>query len=131
MSIGRPLNPATRARSSGMATIPTNTAKSTPTTNTSKPAEPPKAVVDTKPAETQAVEPAQTSEAPVAQAAPTPAAKPSDKTIISLSVPEKLARQVRLLSKLEGQSISAIFLNAVASEIPARLKVALAAIVED
>ncbi len=112
-----------------MATNPTPTAKSPVNTNSSKSVEPPKAS-DTKPADTQPVEPVQ-ADAPAAQAAPTPAAKPSDKTIISLSVPEKLARQVRLLSKLEGKSISAIFLDAVAGEIPSRLKTALASIVEE
>jgi hypothetical protein len=109
-------------------TTPSVSSKSPQNTNT-KPAEPPKAV-DAKPVETpQASEPVQ-AEAPQAQA-PTPAAKSSDKTIISLSVPERLARQVRLLSKLEGKSISAIFLDAVASDIPSRLKVALASIVEE
>lgn len=119
-----------------MATTPSvssNSSKATSNTN-NKPqaAEPPKAVVDTKQAETpQATEPVQVSEAVVAQPAATPAAKPNDKTIISLSVPERLARQVRLLSKLEGKSISAIFLDAVAGEIPSRLKTALASIVEE
>ena len=118
-----------------MATPTTNTAKSTATTNNSKQAEPAKAPEPQK-AESapQAVEPVQTSEAP---AAPTQAEAPKsndkggEKVIISLSVSPKLAKQVRLLSKLEGRSITSIFVDAVAAEIPGRLRIALASIVED
>ncbi len=116
-----------------MATNTAPTAKSPQNTNI-KSAEPPKAV-DTKPdVAPQAVEPVQASEAPVAPTqaeAPKSNDKGGEKVIISLSVSPKLAKQVRLLSKLEARSITSIFVDSVAAEIPARLKTALASIVEE
>lgn len=108
--------------------------KSAPNNSNPKPVADPTPKVDAKnDADPQPTEPAKTEStvAPVQASDAAPTAKSADKTIISLSVPEKLARQVRLLSKLEGKSISAIFLDAVAGEIPSRLRVALATIVED
>jgi hypothetical protein len=71
------------------------------------------------------------AEAPQAQVAPSQATASTEKVIISLSVSPRLAKQVRLLSKLEGRSISSIFIDRVAAEIPGRLKAALAEITED
>ena len=46
--------------------------------------------------------------------------------IVSITAPEKIAHQVRLLAKLEGVTISAIFLAGL-GDVPERLKTALAA----
>ncbi len=48
------------------------------------------------------------------------------KTIVSISVEPKLARQARLLAKFRGVSISSLFVDAAAKEIPVALKQALA-----
>ena len=104
--------------------------KSANTNTTTKPAEAVKPVDSQPVAEPVATEPVKLE----VQAEPTraaPSAKTTEKVIISLSVPERLARQVRLLSKLEGVTISAIFLNAVSADIPARLKLALAAMIDE
>ena len=50
----------------------------------------------------------------------------SAKVIVSISVEPKLARQARLLAKFNGVSISSLFVDAAAKEIPAALKIALA-----
>ena len=47
-------------------------------------------------------------------------------TVIAVSLPEKLAHQVRLLAKLEGVTISSLFLAGL-GDVPERLKTALAA----
>lgn len=101
----------------------TPTSKNTSSSATKNVVEPAKAAADAKPAEPTK------AGAPVAPAA-SDGGKSVDKTIISLSVPEKLARQVRLLAKLEGVTISTLFLAAVEKDIPARLKVALANITD-
>jgi len=107
----------------------TTPSKSATVTSTTKPVvEPTKPADDKAESDNKAVEPAK-AESPTAPAA-SDGGKSAEKTIISLSVPEKLARQVRLLAKLEGKTISAIFLNAVEKDIPARLKAALATITD-
>jgi hypothetical protein len=109
-------------------------AKPTPANATKNASEPTKPL-ETKPvAETKAaVEPQATeTHAIETQTAPTASdgGKSSEKTIISLSVPEKLARQIRLVAKLEGVTISRLVLASVEKEIPGRLKAALAALEE-
>ncbi len=80
--------------------------------------------VDTKPTEAPAPE-------PQAALVTETAARPDTRTILSLTVPEKLARQIRLLARVEGVTISQLVLESVEKTVPARLKAALAAIVED
>ncbi len=80
--------------------------------------------VDTKPLEAPAPEP---QAALVAETA----GRPDTRTILSLTVPEKLARQIRLLARVEGVTISQLVLESVEKTVPTRLKAALAAIVED
>ena len=53
------------------------------------------------------------------------------KTPITILVPETLARKIRLLCSAENITLSAIFVEAVAESVPARLKAALASIEED
>ena len=81
-------------------------------------------VLDTKPTEAPAPEP----QAPTATET---SARPDTRTILSLTVPEKLARQIRLLARVEGVTISQLVLESVEKTVPTRLKAALAAIVED
>jgi hypothetical protein len=51
---------------------------------------------------------------------------PSKVTILSISLPEKLARQVRLLAKIEGITMTALLMSTAGKDVPARLKAALA-----
>jgi hypothetical protein len=81
-------------------------------------------LVDTRPTEA----PAADAQAAVVTEA---AGRPDSRTILSLTVPEKLARQIRLLARVEGVTISQLVLESVEKTVPARLKAALAAIVED
>jgi hypothetical protein len=53
------------------------------------------------------------------------------KTIVSISVEPKLARQARLLAKINGVSISSLFTDAATLAIPAALKTALAEMKEE
>ena len=55
----------------------------------------------------------------------------SAKTIVSISVEPKLARQARLLAKIKGCSISSLFVDAASREIPVALKEALAAMKDE
>jgi hypothetical protein len=73
------------------------------------------------------VEPAKAPEPTLAAAVETPKAEAVDaKTIVSISVEPKLARQARLLAKIKGVSISSLFTDAATLAIPAALKTALA-----
>ena len=81
-------------------------------------------VLDTKPTEAPAPE-------PQALAATGHAGKADTRTILSLTIDESLARKVRLLSKIEGVTISNLVIAFIEKTVPARLKAALAAIVED
>ena len=112
-------------------TKPTNTNAST-----NKVAEPNKTAEPTKP--TAAPEPVKPETATVPEASPVQAtAKTSKAKIVEKSkpltimVPEKLGRQVRLLAATEGVTLSEIFLSAVEKTVPARLQKALAAISDE
>ena len=123
----------------------TNTSKSqSPQTSNNKAApEPQKPASDTAPVQDTkpvaapdiaplAVElPVEPTQA-VTQVAPaaTNGAKQDLRTIISLSVSEKLARQIRLLAKLDGVTISNLVIASIEKEVPARLRVALAALTD-
>jgi hypothetical protein len=61
----------------------------------------------------------------------TEAAVDNAKTIVSISVDPKLARQARLLAKFKGVSISSLFVDAAAKEIPVALKAALASVKDE
>jgi hypothetical protein len=90
-----------------------NTAQSAPTNH--KPVEPVKAL-----------EPPTTAASATVETPKTETAVETAKTIISISVEPKLARQARLLAKFRGVSISSLFVDAAAKEIPVALKAALA-----
>ena len=80
------------------------------------------------------VEPAKAPEPTTTVTVETPkaeAAVDTAKTIISISVEPKLARQARLLARFRGCSISSLFTDAAAREIPAALKSALADLKEE
>ena len=53
------------------------------------------------------------------------------KTIISISVDDRLARQARLLAKVKAVTISSLFTDAAARTIPLELKAALSSIKDD
>ncbi|MFI5296791.1 MAG: hypothetical protein ACHREM_01725 [Polyangiales bacterium] len=73
-----------------------------------------------------------TTAAPVATAhASTEKAADPAKSLLSVSLPEKLGRQLRLLGRLEGKTLSAIVQAALEAEVPKRLKAALATITDD
>ncbi len=57
--------------------------------------------------------------------------KSRSKTIISISVEPKIARQARLLAKIRGVPLSSLFVEAAAATIPAALKAALSSIRDD
>jgi hypothetical protein len=57
--------------------------------------------------------------------------KSRSKTIISISVEPKIARQARLLAKIRGVSLSSLFVEAAAVSIPLALKAALSSIKDD
>lgn len=57
--------------------------------------------------------------------------KVKGKKPLTIMVPEKLWKQLRLLSSVEGVTLSNIFLSAVEKTVPARLERALAAIKTD
>jgi hypothetical protein len=106
-------------------------AKPTPANATKNASEPTKPL-ETKPvAETKAAVEPQATETHAAQAAPAETPAASDKTILSLSVSEKFARNVRMLAKLTGKSMSALVLAIVEPEVKAQLKVALANLRDD
>jgi hypothetical protein len=50
---------------------------------------------------------------------------------LTILVDDKLWKQLRLLSSVEGKTLSAIFLESVSRDVPGRLKAALAAIQAD
>ena len=89
-----------------------NTSQSTPSNHKVEPAKAPEVTPTAAPA---------TVETPKTEAAVEAA-----KTIISISVEPKLARQARLLAKIKGVSISSLFTDAATLAIPAALKTALA-----
>jgi hypothetical protein len=77
------------------------------------------------------VEPAKAPEPTTAPVETPKTAVQADKTIVSISVEPKLARQARLLAKIKGVSISSLFVDAASREIPPALKVALASIQDE
>jgi hypothetical protein len=114
---------------------PTEAAKPVADTSPKAVAEPIAPVQDTKPVaatDTASVVVEQIVEPVKAEVAQTPSngAKPDTRTIISLSVSEKLARQIRLLAKLDGVTISNLVIASIEKEVPARLRVALAALTD-
>jgi hypothetical protein len=58
-------------------------------------------------------------------------AVPKGKKPLTILVDDKLWKQLRLLSSVEGKTLSAIFLESVSRDVPGRLKAALAAIQAD
>lgn len=84
-------------------------------------AEPTKLVADAP-----AAEPV-TSAVPATEALIT---KVADKKPLTIMVPSRLWRQLRLLASVEGSTLSAIFLTAVEKDLAERLRVALARITD-
>jgi hypothetical protein len=106
------------------------TTKSAANTNTSKPAAEPKATVEAKPvADPKAA--ASADQAPQEPAADESAKKVAGKKPLTIMVPNRLWKQLRLLASVEGTTLSAIFLGAVEKDISVRLKNALANISDD
>jgi hypothetical protein len=56
---------------------------------------------------------------------------PKGKKPLTILIDDKLWKQLRLLSSVEGKTLSAIFLEAVSRDVPGRLRAALAAIQAD
>ncbi|MFI5299300.1 MAG: hypothetical protein ACHREM_14490 [Polyangiales bacterium] len=126
---GCPLKRPWSRRSRDMANPTTPSAKSTSTPNPKSITDPAKPQDDTALADQPKAE---TTSAPVASASPSgeKSVDPS-KTLLSVSLPEKLGRQLRLLGRLEGKTLSAIVQAALEAEVPKRLKAALATITDD
>jgi hypothetical protein len=60
-----------------------------------------------------------------------PTAAADVRTAVTIMVPERLGRQIRLLASLQNVTISSIFLSAVAREVPEKLRAALAEVEGD
>jgi hypothetical protein len=56
---------------------------------------------------------------------------PKGKKPLTILIDDKLWKQLRLLSSVEGKTLSAIFLESVSRDVPGRLRAALAAIQAD
>ena len=50
---------------------------------------------------------------------------PEGQSILSLCVSDKLARQLKLLAKVEDKTLSALIIEAVEKDLPARLRAAI------
>ncbi|MFI5297298.1 MAG: hypothetical protein ACHREM_04310 [Polyangiales bacterium] len=104
---------------------PTPSAKSvTSTSNKTGSAESPKSADAVKSSGDAPVVDPSKPESPAASTAP--GAEKPDTTIVSITVSTRLAAKARLLSRIRGCTISSLFTDAAAREIPVALKAALA-----
>ena len=136
LRFAQPLNPCHRRRSTGMAT-PFSKSANTNTKPAPEPTKPPATVQaepDTQPTEPVTTEPV-TTEPRAAPAAVNETTKLAEKTIgktiLSLAVTDKFARNCRMLSKLSGRSMTDLVVSLVEDQIKVQLRAALAELRED